>query len=98
MERALTGSGSSRKIPAYTEEVRLWRSARMTAKGQVTIPKPLRGRLGLPPGDEVTFAEIPGGLRVQKVARPSPFKKYRGHLRHLKGQNPDQTVESMRGR
>jgi antitoxin PrlF len=59
----------------------------MTAKGQITIPKALREHLGLRPGDEVEFVELEGAVRVQKRVATSPFTRYRGYLRHLKGQN-----------
>jgi antitoxin PrlF len=73
-------------------------TSRMTAKGQITIPKALRERLGLLPGDEVEFVEEEGGLRVQKRVAVSPFTRYRGYLRHLKGQDSDALLEVMRGR
>jgi antitoxin PrlF len=73
-------------------------TSRMTAKGQITIPKALRDRLGLLPGDEVEFVEVEGGLHVQKRVAASPFTQYRGYLRHLKGQDSDALVEVMRGR
>jgi antitoxin PrlF len=73
-------------------------TSRMTAKGQITIPKALRERLGLLPGDEVEFVEVEGGLRVQKRVVVSPFTRYQGYLRHLKGQDSDALVEVMRGR
>jgi antitoxin PrlF len=73
-------------------------TSRMTAKGQITIPKALRERLGLLPGDEVEFVEVEGGLHVQKRVAASPFTRYRGYLRHLKGQDSDALVEVMRGR
>jgi antitoxin PrlF len=73
-------------------------TSRMTAKGQITIPKALRERLGLLPGDEVEFIELEGGLRVQKRVAASPFTRYRGYLRHLKGQDSDTVVEIMCGR
>ena len=71
---------------------------KITSKGQVTIPKDVRERLGLRPGDEIEFAEDRGGFRVQKRVPDSPFKKYRGHLKHLAGRDPDHLVEQMRGR
>jgi AbrB family looped-hinge helix DNA binding protein len=70
----------------------------MTAKGQITIPKALRESLGLHPGDEVEFIEVEGGFRVQKRLAASPFTRYRGYLRHLKGRDSDTVVEIMRGR
>ena len=49
-------------------------ASRVNPKGQVTIPKALRERLGFRPGDVVEFIEVEGGLRVQKRrgAPPSP--------------------------
>ena len=71
---------------------------KVTSKGQVTIPKDVRERLGLRPGDEIEFVEDRRGFRVQKRVAGSPFKKYRGHLKHLAGRDPDELVEQMRGR
>ena len=51
---------------------------KITTKGQVTIPKDVRERLGLRPGDEIEFVEDRSGFRVQKRVAASPFKKYRG--------------------
>jgi antitoxin PrlF len=73
-------------------------TSRITAKGQITIPKTFRERLGLHPGDEVEFVEMEGGIRVQKRVAASPFTRYRGYLRHLKGQDSDALLEGMRGR
>ena len=73
-------------------------TSRMTAKGQITIPKALRKRLDLHPGDTVEIIEVEGTLRVQKQPATSPFVRYRGYLAHLRGQNPDDLLEAMRGR
>ena len=71
---------------------------RVTSKGQVTIPKAVRERLGLRPGDEIEFVEDGQGFRVWKWVPVSPFTKYRGYLKHLAGRDPDEIVEQMRGR
>lgn len=71
--------------------------AQITSKGQVTIPKSVRERLGLKPGDQIEFIEDRGGFRIEKRVPYSPFEKYRGFLAHLKGQDPDRLVEEMRG-
>jgi AbrB family looped-hinge helix DNA binding protein len=71
---------------------------KLTTKGQVTIPKDVRERLGLRPGDEIEFVEDRAGFRVQKRLLTSPFKKYRGYLRGLAGHDPDELLEQMRGR
>lgn len=70
---------------------------RLTVKGQVTIPKAVRDRLGLQPGDEIEFLEDGPGFRVQKRLPSSPFAKYRGYLRELAGRHPDELVDEMRG-
>lgn len=74
------------------------RTTRVTTKGQITIPKDVRERLGLRPGDEIEFVEDQSGFRVQKQLMDSPFKKYRGYLKDLAGCDPDEMVEQMRGR
>ena len=44
--------------------------ATITSKGQVTLPKPVRDKLRLRPGDKIDFmAEEGGSLRVAPVAR-----------------------------
>ena len=70
---------------------------KITSKGQVTIPKGVRERLGLRPGDEIEFVEDRSGYRVQKRVLASPFAKYRGYLKDLTGHDPDALVESARG-
>jgi AbrB family looped-hinge helix DNA binding protein len=70
---------------------------KITSKGQVTIPKDVRDRLGLRPGDEIEFVDDRRGYRVQKRVPASPFKKYRGYLKGLAGRDPDEIVESARG-
>lgn len=55
----------------------------ITAKGQVTIPKAIRDRLGLKPGERVIFAVDEEGRAVLRPAKgrkaaPSRFRKLRG--------------------
>ena len=42
---------------------------RVTSKGQVTIPREVRRKLGIFPGDEVTFEVAGGQARVRKARR-----------------------------
>lgn len=70
--------------------------ARLTSKGQITIPKLVRERLGLRTGDAVEFVEDAEGVHLRKELVESPFKAYRGFLKRLKGQDPDQLIEEMR--
>ena len=53
----------------------------VTSKGQVTIPKPVRDRLGIKPGNAVEFRlEADGKVVLLKVggAEDNPFTKWRG--------------------
>ena len=47
--------------------------SRLTTKGQVTIPKPLRESLGLEPGHELEFEERNGGLLVRRRPAADPL-------------------------
>lgn len=49
------------------------------AKGQVVIPKQLRGSLGLRPGDEVEFVATEKGVEVRPARAP---RSMRGSLSH----------------
>jgi antitoxin PrlF len=71
--------------------------SRLTAKGQVTIPKGVRDGLGLRPGDEVEFVSEDGDYRLRKVVRANPFKRYRGALRAQAGRDPDGLLRDVRG-
>jgi AbrB family looped-hinge helix DNA binding protein len=70
---------------------------RVTSKGQVTVPKEVRERLGLRPGDELEFIEENGVYRLRKRVDPGVFKKYRGYLKELAGRDSDELVREMRG-
>jgi antitoxin PrlF len=44
----------------------------VTVKGQVTIPKPIRDRLGLTPGSRVDFEVVADGRVVLRKAEAPP--------------------------
>lgn len=52
--------------------------AKVTSKGQVTVPREIRRRLGVGAGDRLLFEEDGKGVRVTAVRKESPFAKYRG--------------------
>lgn len=54
------------------------RRARITSKGQVTVPREIRRLLGVRPGDGLLFESDDAGTRVLPVRGKSPFAKYRG--------------------
>lgn len=70
----------------------------MTSKGQMTVPKDVRDRLGLRPGDKVEFDEDGVGFRVTKVCPENPFANYRGYLKEFAGKRTDDLIEEWRGR
>jgi antitoxin PrlF len=71
----------------------------LTAKGQVTIPKPVRDKLGLKPGNEVVFELAADGAVVIRKAggkpKPSRFERLRG--RAGRGMTTDQIMALLRG-
>ena len=54
------------------------KQAKVTSKGQITIPREVRRRLGVRPGDRLEFTEDEQGVRMTAVRKESPFEKYRG--------------------
>jgi AbrB family looped-hinge helix DNA binding protein len=66
--------------------------AKVTSKGQITIPKEIREKLHLNPGDKLLFEETEQG--EVKISSPKKsIKELRGIL-HRPGQKP-KTVEEM---
>jgi antitoxin PrlF len=66
-------------------------------QGQVTIPKEVREKLGVHPGEDVGFEEEGDLLVIRKVITKSPFDKWVSKLKHLKGQRSDDLVREARG-
>lgn len=71
--------------------------AKVTSKGQVTIPKKVRDRLGVHPGEAVGFEEKEGIIVITKAVTKSPFDKWVGKLAKLEGQTSDDLVKELRG-
>ena len=71
--------------------------AKVTSKGQVTVPKMVRDRLGVHPGEEVGFEEREGVIVIIKVVTKSPFDKWVGRLSKFGGQRSDDLVKELRG-
>jgi AbrB family looped-hinge helix DNA binding protein len=71
----------------------------VTSKGQVTIPKPVRDRLGIAPGSLVNFELAPDGrivlVKVGGRRRKSRFEALRG--RAGKGLSTDEIMALTRG-
>jgi AbrB family looped-hinge helix DNA binding protein len=54
------------------------KQAKITSKGQITVPLAIRRALGVGPGDVLSFQQDETGVRVRPVRTRSPFAKYRG--------------------
>jgi AbrB family looped-hinge helix DNA binding protein len=52
--------------------------ARITSKGQITVPREIRRLLGVRPGDGLVFESDDSGTRVRPARVESPFARYRG--------------------
>jgi AbrB family looped-hinge helix DNA binding protein len=52
--------------------------AKVTSKGQITVPVEIRKSLGLKPGDHLRFEQQEGGIRLTRDAEENVFEKYRG--------------------
>ena len=70
----------------------------VSEKGQVTIPKALRMRLGLDPGTVLDFQEEEGRLVARKVTPEDPVSRWRGKGRLPVGRNVDEYVNIVRER
>ncbi len=67
--------------------------AKVSEKGQVTIPKRLRDSLGIEPGDVLDFDEESGRLVAVKQVPPDAFEQLRGILR-IEGTDEVRTFET----
>jgi antitoxin PrlF len=56
----------------------LQKRARITSKGQITVPRDIRRILGVQTGDSLIFQADDHGVRVRPARTASPFAKYRG--------------------
>jgi antitoxin PrlF len=66
----------------------------LTSKGQVTIPKEIRQRLGLRQGDQLIFHFDERGRLTVEPADPNPLGDLPGLLHHRAAQRPA-TIEEM---
>ncbi len=54
------------------------KQAKITSKGQITVPREVRRALGLRTGDRLLFESDSSGVRILPVRTKSGFAKYRG--------------------
>lgn len=67
----------------------------VSEKGQVTIPKPLRDRLGIRPGQVLDFHAERGRLVATKAATEDAVERAYGIL--ALGESTDVLLEGLRG-
>jgi AbrB family looped-hinge helix DNA binding protein len=75
----------------------LMQTAKVTSKGQITLPKNIRDTLGVHPGESIGFEEKDGLIFVQKIVPRSPFDKWVGKLSHQRGKQTDDMINELRG-
>ena len=68
----------------------------VSEKGQVTIPKACRDRLGLQPGTVLNFEARDGKLIAAKEQTEDVFRKWRGKARLPGGLTADQYLDRIR--
>ena len=71
--------------------------AKLTSKGQVTVPKSCRDKLGLKTGTVLDFEAVDGVLIARKVQTEDVFAKWRGTGKLPTGQSVDEYLDSVRG-
>jgi AbrB family looped-hinge helix DNA binding protein len=69
----------------------------VSQKGQVTIPKPVRDRLGLRMGTVVEFSAETGRLIGVKATLVDPIQAWRGRGRMAGGATVNSYLDSVRG-
>jgi AbrB family looped-hinge helix DNA binding protein len=68
----------------------------VSEKGQITIPKKLRDRLGIKPGVVLEFREDHGRLVASKVRAANPTDRFYGILKLRR--RTDELIRRVRGK
>ena len=71
-------------------------TAKVTSKGQITLPKKVRQKLGVEPGEMVSFEEKEGMVFIRRAVRPSPFDRWTGAFRG-RARSTDELIRNLRG-
>ena len=68
---------------------------KLSDRGQLTIPKALRDRLGMKPGTELEFEADGGRIIISKVTQKASLRSVVGVLSD--GRRTDEVVRELRG-
>ncbi len=71
--------------------------AKITSKGQITVPKSCRDKLGLKTGTVLDFEAVDGVLVARKVQTEDVFHKWRGRGQLPMGSDVDDYLKLVRG-
>ena len=69
----------------------------VSEKGQVTIPKPIRDKLGLRPGTVLELDAVEGRLIGVKKESEDPISRWRGRGKLPGGAGVDEYLRQVRG-
>ncbi len=69
--------------------------AKVTSKGQFTVPIEIRKKMGIKPGSYLELKETPMGYVIQKPVEEECLKKYIGILKNETDSN--EVVRELRG-
>jgi len=73
------------------------KAAKITSKGQITVPHEIRRALGVGPGDKLLFEQKKSGeIRVVPIRHESPFAKWRGIMSLNIGPGKDDVIRVVR--
>lgn len=73
-------------------------TAKLTSKGQITIPKRIREKLGVASGEELVFEERKGIFYIKRGVKKSSFDKWVGCLKGGKKKRTSAIIEELRGK
>lgn len=70
--------------------------AKLTSKGQVTVPIRIRRGLGVKPGDSLIFDDSGDAVTIRPMRKENPFEKYRGIERKGSGVSKQEIISELR--
>ena len=70
--------------------------AKLTSKGQITVPKEIRQALGVKAGDKIVFEENGNKISVSAIRPKGVFEKYRGTIDFGIGKGRKAVIRAVR--